>query len=174
MVGFQASVIYCSIPRICPLLLFISPCTSWYSNPQHIYHTSLSTHLGVPCLPPIISVCHTRSFAHLSISRLRPSMPNIHPVIHLPSCSDSDSGSGSGSGSSSGSYCMPISPLIILLSLSSRYSVRVSWSSLYVASWRHHAFILPPPPSCPVSLAHTPNKGHGATHNATVHCRLSM
>ena len=156
---FQASVSHCSIPGLCRLLLCTLPCPSCYYNLRHSYHTSSSAHLGVPCLRPRISVCHTRPFAHLGVSRLRPSMPTTHPILPLPS--------------GSGSYCMPISPPI-LLPLASRESTRAAQSCFSVASWHHHASLLSPPPAYPVSLAHTSNKGHSATHCATVACRRSM
>ena len=139
--GFQASVSDCLISRRCCLLLCILPCPSCYSNPSHSYHTSSSAHIGVPRLRPSISVCHTRSFAHLGVSHLRPSMPTTHPVLPLPS--------------GSSSYCMPISPPILLLPLASRESARMARS-----------FFLSPlgattPPSCAplirtLSPLHTP------------------
>ena len=43
-----------------------------------------------------------------------------------------------------------------------------------VASWRHHTFILRPPPSYPLYLAITSNKGLSTTHCSTVACRRSM
>ena len=84
-----------------------------------------------------------RSSYHMGVSHLRPIIPNTHPVIRLPS--------------GSGSYCMTISPLVFL-SLASCESASVSQSCFSVASWRHHASLLPPPPLYSVSLAHTSNK----------------
>ena len=160
VVGFQASVINFLIPRLCFLLLCILPFPSWYSNNRHSYHTSSSTHLGVPCLRPSIFVCHTRSFTHLGVYRLRPSMSTTHHVLPLPSVS--------------GSYCMPISPPILLPPLASRQSTRVAQSCFFVAYWRHHDSLLSLPPSYPVSLAHISHKGRSATHCATVACRIYM
>ena len=71
-------------------------------------------------------------------------------------------------------YYMPISPLLLLLLLSSRDSSRVARSCFSVASWRLNTFLLRPLPSYPVSLEHTSNKGRSATHCATVACRRSM
>ena len=71
------------------------------------------------------------------------------------------------------SYFMPIYPLLILLLLSSLESSRVA-QSFSVASWRHHTFLLCPPPSYPVSIVHTSNKGRISTHCAEVACRFSM
>ena len=144
---FQASVSDCSNPRLCHLWLCISHFHSWYSNTLHRYYTSF------------ISVCHTRSFAHLSASRLRPSIPITHPILPLPS--------------GSGSYCMPISPPILLLPLASRDSSMVARSYFSVVSWCHHASLLGPPSLYPVSLLHTSNKGHSTTHCVMVACRCS-
>ena len=113
-----------------------------------------------PRLRPSISVCHTRSFAHLGVSRIRPSMPTTHPILHIPY--------------GSGSYCTPISPPILILPLASHESARVARSCFSVASWRHHAPLLRPPTLYPVSLVHNSNGGRSATHCATVACRLSM
>ena len=65
---FWASVSDCSILRLCRLLLCTLPFPSCYYNLHHSYHTSSSAHLGVPRLRPSISVCHTRSFAHIIYS----------------------------------------------------------------------------------------------------------
>ena len=66
------------------------------------------------------------------------------------------------------SYYMTLSPLLLLLLLASRESSRVARSCFSVASWRHHTFLVRPPPSYPVSLAHTSNKGCSVTHCSTV------
>ena len=78
VVGFQASVSDCSVPRLCCLLLFILPYPSCYSNARHIYHMSSSPYLGFPGLRPTISVCHTRSFSYLGVSRHCPIMPTTY------------------------------------------------------------------------------------------------
>ena len=52
------------------------------------------------------------------------------------------------------SYYILIYPPLLLLLLASRKSNWVARSSFSVASWRHHALLLRPPPSYPVSLAH--------------------
>ena len=72
------------------------------------------------------------------------------------------------------SYYMPIYLPILLLLLASCESSRVAQSCFYVASWHQHAFLLRPPPSYPVSLAHTLNKGRSTTHCETVEFRCSM
>ena len=71
------------------------------------------------------------------------------------------------------SYYIHTSPPILLLLLAFRESARVA-GSFFAASWRHHAFLLRPPLAYPVSLAHTSNKGHSATHCARVICHCSM
>ena len=101
-----------------------------------------------------------RSFAHLGVSRLRPSMPTTHPVLLSPS--------------SSVSYCVPISPPILILLLASCESARVARNCIFVASCCHHASLLRPPPVYPVPLEYTSNKGRSATHCATVACHRSM
>ena len=139
---FQASVSDCSNPRLCSLFLCIFPLPYCYSNPRRSYHTSSSSHMGVPCLQNIISICHTRLFVYLGFSRLCPSMPTTQPVLPLPS--------------GSGSYCVPISPPILLLPpLSSYESTRVTQSFFDVASWFHHASLMTPH-ICTLSPLHTP------------------
>ena len=159
VVDFQASVSDWSIPRLCLLLLCTLSCPPCYYNLLHSYHTSSSAHLGVPRLQPIISVFQKSSFSHLGVSHLRPSIPTNHPILPLPS--------------GSGSYCMPISPSI-LLALASCDSAKVDRSCFYVVSLCHHTSLVNPSPSYPVSLAHTSNKGRSATHWSTVSCRLSI
>ena len=129
MVGFQASFSDCSIPRLCRLLLCNLSRPSCYSSPQRRYHMSSSAHLGVPRLQPSIFACHTRSFANLGVYRLCPSMSNYQPALPLPP----------------GSYCMEFSSLLLLL-LASREISRVDRSCFSVASWRHQASLLRPPP----------------------------
>ena len=152
----------------------------WGSKPQSVTAQYLDSvayfFLSYPALPAILfpkkattrfhpptwaspvsdpeSLSATRGHSHLGVSRLRPSMPTTHPVLPIPS--------------GSGSYCMPISPPIILLPLASRKYARVAQICFSIASWRHHASLLRPPPSYPVSLAHTSNKGRRATPYATV------
>ena len=124
VVEFQASVSYCSIPRLCRLLLCTLPCPSWYSNPRHSYHTSSSTHLVVPRLRPSVSFFHRRPFSHLVVSRLRSIMPTTHPVLPLSSCC--------------GFYRVHISARILLHPLASRESVRVARGCL---TWVSNLFI---------------------------------
>ena len=112
MVGLQASFSDCSIPRLCRLLLCILIFPYFCSNPCQRYHTSSSAHLGVPCLRPSIYVYHKRSFSNMVVSCHCYSMPTTHPILPLPY--------------SSCSYCMPISPLILLLHLASCEATRVS------------------------------------------------
>ena len=82
---FQASVSDCLNPRLCRLLLFILPGLSIFPNPRHSHNTGSSAHLGVPCLCPIISDCHTRSFTHLVVAHIHPSIPITHPdFLSLP------------------------------------------------------------------------------------------
>ena len=82
---FQASVSNFSNPRLWRLLLCILPSPSSLPNPHHIHHTASSTHLGVPCLRPIISNYHTGSFSHLGVAHLRPIIPINHPdSISIP------------------------------------------------------------------------------------------
>ena len=76
---FQASVSDCSNPRLCLLLLFILSSTSGFPNPSHSHHIGSSADLGVPCLRLSISDCHMRSFSHLGVTRLSPSIPITHP-----------------------------------------------------------------------------------------------
>ena len=112
VVEFQASVSDFSTPILCRLLLCICLLPSWYSNPSHSYHMSSSANLGVPRLRPSIFICHTRSFAHVGVSRLGLSVTTNHPVLPLLSGTNS--------------YCVPISPPILLLLLDYRESVRVA------------------------------------------------
>ena len=86
-------------------------------------------------------------------------MSTTHPVLRLPS--------------GCGSYCMPISPPI-LLPLVSRKSARVTQSFFSVASWIHHAYLLIPLPDYPVSLSHTSNNGRSSIHYATIPFCRSM
>ena len=72
------------------------------------------------------------------------------------------------------SYYMPIYPPPFLLLLDSCESSRVDQSCFSVASCRDHTFLLCPPPSYPVSLAHTSNKRRSSNHCPTVACRWSM
>ena len=82
---FHASVSDCSNPRLCRLLLCILPSPSRFSNPHHIHHTGSSSHLGVTCLRPRISDCHTRSFAQLDVAPIRTKIPITHPdFLYLP------------------------------------------------------------------------------------------
>ena len=140
---FQASVSDCSILRLCRLLLCTLPCPSCYYNLHYSYHTSSSTHLGVPCLRPSISACHTRSFVHLGVSCLHLSIPTSQPALPLSSCS----------------YRVLFSLPFLLFFLASRKYARVARSYFSVASWRHQASLIIPSPSYPVSLAHTSHKG---------------
>ena len=116
-------------------MLCILPFPSCYSNLHHRYHTISSAHLGISRLRPRISVFHTRSFAHLGIYCIFPSMPTTHLVFPLPS--------------GVGSYCVPISPPILLLALAYHKSARVAKSYFSIASWRHHASLLRPPSVVP-------------------------
>ena len=72
------------------------------------------------------------------------------------------------------SYYKPISPPLLLLILASLEFSRVALTCFSVVYWCHHTFLLHPPPSYPVSLAHTSNKGRCATHCAMFACRYSM
>ena len=149
----QASVSDCSKPRLCRLLLCIIPIPYSFPNPRHSHHTGSSVHLGVPCLCPIISDCHTKRFTNLGVSRLCPSITITHPYFlsitiavrlysHLPIASPP-----------------PFSFPQVFQSVPKLF---------FVASWRHHTFLLSPPPSYPVYLSHTSNKGRSDTHCATV------
>ena len=155
----QASVSDCSNPRLCQLLLCILRIPYSFPNPRHSHLTGSSIHLGVPCLRPSISDCHTRSFHHLGVARLRPCIPITHPdFLSLP--------------------------FVVLLHahLPTAPPPPFSFPQVFqggpkffsVASWRHHTFLLRPPPLYPVSLAYTSNKGRCATHCTTVSCRRSM
>ena len=150
---FQASVSDCLNPRLCRLFLCILPIPYIFPNPRHSHHTGSSVHLGVTCLYPSILDCHTKSFAHLGISRFRPSIPITHsyflsfPVefllhAHLPN--------------------YPPPPF------SFPRVFQGGPKLFYVASWRHHTFLLLPPTSYPLYLAHTSNKGRSTTHCTTV------
>ena len=156
---FQASVSDCSNPRLCRLLLCMLPSPSRFPNPRHSHHTGSSNHLGVPCIRPRISDCHSRSFAHLGVPCLCPSIPITHPDllsltvavllhVHLPTA--------------------PPPPF------SFPRVCQVGSEFFLWASWRNQTFLLHPPPSYPVSLLHTSNKGRSATHCAKVACRCSM
>ena len=82
---FQASVSSCSDPRLCRLLLFILPSPSRFTNPRHSHHIGSSAYLGVPYIRPNISDCHMRSFTHLGVARLCPSIPITNPdFLSLP------------------------------------------------------------------------------------------
>ena len=130
VVGFQASVSDCSILRLCCLLLCTLPRPPGYSILHHSYYNSSSSHLGVPCLRPSISTCHTSSFAHLGVSRLRLSIPTSQPALPIPS----------------GSYCVTFSPPLLILLSSHKISARVIRSCFSVASWHQQASLLTPPP----------------------------
>ena len=156
---FQSSVSECSNPRLCHLLLCILPTPSRFFNPHHIHYTGSSDHLGVPCLRLSISDCHTRSFAKLGVSHIRPSIPINHPdflslmvavLIHSH---------------------LPTSPTITY-SLSWVYQGGPNLFS--VASGFHHVLLLQSPPSYPVSLTNTSNKGRSSTYWATVACCCYM
>ena len=153
VVEFQASESYCLNPRFYHLLLCIFPSPYCFPNPRHSHHTGSSFHLGVLCLCPSIFVVHTRSFSHMGVSCLR-------PRYRLPTPTSSPLRLRS--------YYMPISPSILLLLLDSRESAMVDWSWFSVSSWRHHYFLLWPPPSYPFSLVHNSNKGRIPTHCAKV------
>ena len=131
---FQASVSDFLNPRLCRLLLCILPIPSRFPNPRHSHYKGSSAHLGVPCLLPSISNCHTRSFSHLDVDRLRPSIPITHPDFifllvavllhaHIPTA--------------------PPPPL------GSCESSRVDQSCFSVASCRHHTLLLRPPSFIP-------------------------
>ena len=156
---FQASASECSNPRLCCLLLCILPIPSSFPNPHHIHHTCSTSHLGVRCLRPRISDCHTRSFAHLGVARLCTSIPIIHLDFlyllvafllhdHLPTA--------------------PPPPF------SFPRVFQDGPKFFFVASWSHHTFLLRPPPSYSVSLAHTSNKLLITTHCTTVAYCCSM
>ena len=104
------------------------PC---YSSPRRSYHTSSSTHPGITCICPIISAYHTRSFAHPRASHLRPIIPTSHYVTPPPSVS----------------YCLTLSPNILLLLYSRMTTTKVAWICFSVASWRHQDSLLRLPPS---------------------------
>ena len=78
---FQASVNDCLNTRLCHFFLCILPILSIFPYPRHSHHTNSSAHLGFPCLRPRISDCCTRSFAHLGVARLHPSIPITHPYF---------------------------------------------------------------------------------------------
>ena len=82
---FQDSISDCSNHRICHLLLCIFPILSRFPNPRHCHHIGSSADLGVPCLRLSISDCHMRSFSHLGVTYLSPSIPITHPdFLSLP------------------------------------------------------------------------------------------
>ena len=136
----------------------ILPRRPYYSILGRSYHTSLSAHLGVPCLRTRFSAYCTRSFSHLGISCLRPNILTYHPATPPPS----------------GSYCVTLSPNILLFLASREIPAKFSWSYFYIASWHHQASLLCPPPSYPFYITHTSNSARNATHCATVSCRLLM
>ena len=156
---FQASVCDCLDLILCLLLLFILPSPSSFHNPRHSHNIGSSAQLGFPCLCPSISDCHIRSFSHLGVARLRPSIPITHPdFLSLPVAVLLHS-------------CLPTAPPP---HFSFPCVFQGGLKSFFVASWRHHTFLLRAPPSYPVSLSHTSNKGPSATHCAAVACRCSM
>ena len=121
VVDLQASFRYCysvDSAAYCYVRLLQFPC---YSSPCLCYHTRSINHLGVSRLRPSISTYRTRSFAHQGVSRLHPSI----------------SASFSASPSSSGYHCVTLSPCSLLLFSSRETHVKVAWSCLSVASWRH-------------------------------------
>ena len=157
---FQASVSYCSNPRLCHLLLCILSIPSSCPNPRHSHHTGSSAHLGIPCLHPSISDCHTRSFSHLGVTRLRPSIPITHPDF----------------------LSLPVAFLLHAY-LPTAPTPPFSFPRVFQGGPKFFLtsplgattpFSSSPPPSYPVSLAHTSNKGRSATHCATVVCCLSI
>ena len=82
---FPSSVSGCLNSILCRLFLCILPSPSSFPNILHIHHTGSSAHLGVPCRRPSISNCHTRSFAHMGVARLRIIIPITHPdFLSLP------------------------------------------------------------------------------------------
>ena len=93
----------------CYVLLPRLPC---YSIPRLNYHTRSFSHLGVSCLLPSISSYHTRPFSHLGISRLRPSIPTLLSTS-LPS---------------SGSYCVNLYPCSLLFFASRETPIKVARS----------------------------------------------
>ena len=137
----------------CYVLLPRLPC---YSSTSCSYQTSSSTHLGFPCLQPSIYAYQTKSFTHLGISRIRTIILTSQPSLPPPV----------------GSYCVALFPNILLLFASREIPAKVARICFYVASWRHQACLLPPPPSQSLSLAQNSNSGRNATHCATVACRL--
>ena len=112
----------------CCVLYPTPPC---YSSPHCIYHTSSSAHLCVLCLRPRISAYHMRSFAHIGVSRIYRSIKTPQPVLLLPSSS----------------YCMKLSPPLLLLLDSREIPARVYRSCFSVAYWSHQSPLLRPPPS---------------------------
>ena len=129
----------------CYVLLTHCPC---YYITRSSYHTSSSSHLGVPRLRPSISTYHMISLSHLGVSHLRPSIPTSQPTLLPPSRS----------------YCMAFFPNIILLWASCKILSRMVRSCFSVASWRHQASFLLKPPLYSFSLAYTSNSGHNTTH----------
>ena len=94
------------------------------------YHRRSFSHPGVNRLCPSISAYRTRSFAHLGVSRLCPS--SLTPLsASLPP---------------SGSYCVNLSPCLIFLLDSRETPAKVAQSCFSVASWRHQASLVCPPP----------------------------
>ena len=81
----QSSVSDCSNPILCCLLLCILPITYSFTNTLHIHNIGSSNHLCFPCIRPSISDCHMRTFAHLGVARLCPSIQITHPYfLSLP------------------------------------------------------------------------------------------
>ena len=156
---FQASVSDCLNRSLCCFLLCLFPSPSRFPISRHIHLTGSSSHLGVPCLRPRISDCHMRSLADLDVAHLRPSILISHPDflslpvavllhVHIPT-------------SSHPPFSFP--------------RVFQGGPELFsVAYWRHDTFLLGPPPSYTLSLAHNSNKGRSFTHCATVACRCSV
>ena len=131
------------------VILTRRPC---YSNPCRSYQASSSSHLGVTRLSPSIYAYQTMSFAYLGVSCLSPSIPNSYPATPPPSVS----------------YCVTLSPNILLVLSSCKNPAKVAQSCLCVTSWSHQSSLLHPPPSYHFSLAHTSNIGCNAIHFITV------
>ena len=137
VVEFQASVSYCLTHRLCRLLLCIFPSPDIFPNPDisttQVTPPTWASPISVPVSPTATRGNFPTGASLVYVPAYQPTTPSSSPFWLRY-------------------YYTPIYPLILLLLLSSREYSRVVRSCFSVASWRHQAFILRPPPLYPVSL----------------------
>ena len=118
MVEFQPRSVIATVLDSVAYCYVLLPCLPCYSNPQLSFHTRSFAHLGVTHLRPRISTYRTGSTSHPGISHICPIIPTTRSG-YLPS---------------PGSYCVAFHSHFLLLLASHNISSRVARS-----------FYLPPP-----------------------------